>query len=91
MNTKTQTEKVIGQTYQRDRFEVHTRHFDTDTNAWGEWVCQSRRARTIEDARTDLATMEQGGRFLRSWVRVVGEGAQEARIVKVTATCEVVE
>jgi hypothetical protein len=88
MNTKTLSDKTIGETYDRNRFEVHRRIWDDEKNEWGVWMCISRSAKTLEEAREHW-TREQS--FDRGLSRLIGQAKMEARIVKVTATCEVVE
>ena len=80
------TAKTIGETYERNRYEVHTRSLEPDASH--EWRVYSRNAKTIEEAREQIASAKANNSRI-AWL--ISFGRVEFRIVKVTARCEIVE
>lgn len=88
MDKPTQSEnKIIGATYERNRFEVHYRRKGDGS----PWFGRGSASNDIEGARARIAIDIEQRRFLRSFIDLEQGARYEYRIVKVTATCEVVE
>lgn len=88
MDKQTHKVKVIGEVYDRNRFEVHHRVYLTDKKEWSNWYCDARFPTTIEAARTERENCVERQALLS---QMIGSQREEYRILKVIAQCEVVE
>ncbi len=79
--------KVIGEKYDRNRYEVHARLWDDDKNDWLSWYCQTRNPTSQGGAEQSIEDHKAQNRNIAP---LIGLGRWEYRIVKVTAQCEVV-
>jgi len=74
----------VGDTYTRNRFEVHYLGSDNKT-----WFAMARNAKTLQEARAQLADRKAGDRALAGFIQL-GKFPR-TRIVKVLAEVTVVE
>lgn len=80
------TPKVIGEVYQRNRFEVHARLLEK--NGAHDWQVLSRKPQTIEEAREKIKEDKEQRSKLQSFV---DQGRWEYAIAEVTATVKIIE
>lgn len=80
------TPKVIGETYQRNRFEVHARLLET--GKVHDWRVHSRSGKTIDEARNQIAEHKEHCKRLQFFV---DQGKWEYAIAEVTAIVKIVE
>lgn len=73
-----------GQSYERNRFEVH--YLGDDNKSW---FCLARNAKTLAEARGQLAEKVKDQRLLSEFIQV--GPLPRMRIVEVKALCKVIE